>query len=1044
MGRIQSQFGLITGTDIQGTVDQLLKISGRPKDRLVSRTSVLQQEQTAITELTVSVIGVQLAGNRLADASFFRRKSAESSNEEILSAKAGAAAAAGTYTVRTINSAATHRVESAVQFDSVDEALGLSGSFELSPTGFLDQSSKLSGLNNGRGIQSGSFRITDRNGKSDVVEIKNARSIEDVLTAINDANVDVQATTQDGAIKLIDTSNGTTSNLILEQLGNSETLADLGLFGVDENQNTVVGAKLVDANSASTKLGSLGNGKGVRFNNGNDLRISLSDGTSLDVDFGDFSTAGPPATPAIGKPTLGDVVAFLNSQHGTKISASFDAGEIKITDLTTGTGSFSITNATGASTASDLGLAKAATGTTITSKLPTSSLRGTALSQLGGGSGLGALTTLNITTSKSSTVNVDLSTATTTSEVVDAINAAGGDVVARLNDAKTGFRLRDVSGGTGNFVVSSSDATASRLGIAANTSDDIIVGSPLKKQTVDLGTRLSDLNGGRGIDNGSFTITDSSGTVGAINLGVTSVKTVGDLIKNINDLSTNVTASLSPDGDGIAIVDNAGGTGTLKIQDTGDGTTAADLGLSGTASSVTINGTSVSAIVGGEQSSIEIENTDTLSSIVEKINSSGRYGKASIESADDGTYRLIVAANEGGESGRFTFNTSGFDFGLRTTSEGQDALIAYSVDGGSESFLTSSDGVFEIEGAVGSAESLVITEATTLASLAPSATAGSFTIEDSLGKKSAINLKVEGITTAGQLVDRINELGLNLTASITEDGSKIAIVSNDIDGEIKITDVGNSKVASALGIAGESTKITLNDVSVQALAGRGSKADASGSGLSLTVKGLSEENITITVSGDNKGITGAAKTFTDQYNKLVEKIDSLTFFNAEEDSVGLLFGSSEALRISTSYKTLLSGSINGAGDIKSLGSLGFSFDDKGKLSLSESKMSDALDANRDSVEAFFATKDTGIADRLSDLADRLAGTGNSLLLTRRETLQSQVERNNERVEALNKRLEKERERLLENFYKTEEAISKIQSNQNAVSSIQYIKPVTRS
>jgi flagellar hook-associated protein 2 len=1041
MGRIQSQFGLITGTDIQGTVDQLLKISARPKDRLVSSTGTLQKELSAITELTASVIGVQLAGNRLADGDFFRRKSAASSNEEVLSAKAGTATAAGTYNVRTINSAATHRVESAIQFDSVDQALGVSGSFDLSPTGFLDPSYKLSQLNNGRGIESGSFRITDRSGKSDIVEITNARSIEDVLAAINDADVQVQATIQDNSIRLVDTTNQTASNLILEQLGDSETLADLGLSGIDKNRRVVLGTKLVDPYSNSTKLESLGNGKGVRFNDGNDLRISLSDGSNLDIDFGDFSNAGPPATPAIAKPTLGDVVDFLNSRHGTKIEASVSNREIKITDRTTGASVFSITNSTGSSTASDLGLVKSTSGKTIISKLPPSVLSGTALSQLNGGSGVGALTNLNITKSDGSSLIVDLSAASTTTEVVDAINnAVGGGVVARLNDGKTGFRLRDLSGGTGNFVVSSLDSTASKLGIEANTSDDIIVGSALNKQTVDLGTRLSDLNGGRGIDDGSFTITDSSGTVGAINLAVNPVKTVGDLINVINGLSNNVTASLSPDGDGIAIVDNAGGTGTLKIEDTGNGTSAADLGLKGTASTVTINGTAVSAIVGGEQSSIEVKNTDTLSSIVEKINSNGRYGKASVESADDGTFRLIVGATEGGQAGRFTFNTSGFDFGLRTTSEGQDALIAYSVDGGSESFLTSSDGVFEIAGATSSVESLVISEATLLTSLAPSASAGSFTIEDSEGKKSAINLKVEEIKTVGQLVDRINQLGLNLTASISEDGSKIAIVSNDLNRPIKITDVGNSKAASALGIAGESERITLDGISVQALAGRGNKPDASGSGLSLTVKGLSEESITVTVSSDNKGITGAAKTFADQYNKLIEKIDSLTFFNAEEDSVGLLFGSTEALRISSSYKTLLSGTVNGAGDIKSLGSLGFSFDDKGKLSLSESKIGEALDASRDSVEAFFSTEESGIADRLSKLADRIAGTGKSLLLTRRETLQGQVERNNERVGALNKRLEKERERLLRNFYKTEEAISKIQSNQNAVSSIQYIKP----
>ena len=42
MGRIQSSVGLITGTDIVGTVEQLIAISARPRDRLLSRTALLQ------------------------------------------------------------------------------------------------------------------------------------------------------------------------------------------------------------------------------------------------------------------------------------------------------------------------------------------------------------------------------------------------------------------------------------------------------------------------------------------------------------------------------------------------------------------------------------------------------------------------------------------------------------------------------------------------------------------------------------------------------------------------------------------------------------------------------------------------------------------------------------------------------------------------------------------------------------------------------------------------------------------------------------------
>ena len=82
MGRIQSSIGLITGTDIGGTVDQLVALSGRPRDRLVNSTTLLQQEQQSLAELTAAVIGVQLAGQKLANTSTFRSKTATSSNSD--------------------------------------------------------------------------------------------------------------------------------------------------------------------------------------------------------------------------------------------------------------------------------------------------------------------------------------------------------------------------------------------------------------------------------------------------------------------------------------------------------------------------------------------------------------------------------------------------------------------------------------------------------------------------------------------------------------------------------------------------------------------------------------------------------------------------------------------------------------------------------------------------------------------------------------------------------------------------------------------------
>jgi len=209
-------------------------------------------------------------------------------------------------------------------------------------------------------------------------------------------------------------------------------------------------------------------------------------------------------------------------------------------------------------------------------------------------------------------------------------------------------------------------------------------------------------------------------------------------------------------------------------------------------------------------------------------------------------------------------------------------------------------------------------------------------------------------------------------------------------------------------------------------------------GLVLTVKELSDSPITVTVTEDPDAVVTAAKSFVDQFNGLVEKLDSLTFFNADSNEVGLLFGSSEALRIENGYSRLLSGAITGAGSLRSIGQVGLRFDDKGKLELDSSKLTEALSENAAAVEAFFSTDESGLANRLNDLADRIAGETGSLLINRSESLSTQVRRNNDRVESMNQRLEAERERLLKRFYATEEAIAKIQTNQAYVSQIQPV------
>ncbi len=915
MGRIQSSLGLITGTDIFGTVDQLIAISGQPRDRLVARTELLQQEQQAIAELTALVIGVQLAGKQLASPSQFRSTKAESSDSDAVFVEAGKSSTAGTHQLRTLRTAATHRVRSLERFAATDQPLGYSGTMTIAPSGgFIDVSAQLASLNDGRGVEPGVIRLTDRSGRSSDVDLTEARTVDDVIAKINAASVDVRATTKGNAITLIDESGGTVSNLKVEQLSEGETLADLGLWGINTASAAATGSPIELSDSAAT-------------------------------------------------------------------------------------------------------------------------LRGVPLSELNGGEGIGPLGTLAITLSDGSSAVVDLSAATTTSDIIDAIDRAGLDLIVGLNEARNGLRLRDVSGGSGAVTIASTDGTAEAIGLNRSTADDIIVGTNLNRQSVTAETPLRYLNQGDGIPVGSFTIRDSAGAVGAVNLAVEGATTVGELIEVINNLGIGVRAQLNDAGDGISVVDTAGGTETMIIEDTGSGTTAEKLGIAGRARRQVVGDSEVMAMVGTQAARIEVDETDTLDSLAGKINRLGRYAEAAIEPNEDGTFSLRLRSLKGGTGGRVAINTTGFELDLRTELRGQDALIAVSTDGATERILTSPDGVFEIAGA----RSEAISESTRLDEIASGAGRGSFTITDSSGAVSAINLSVDRIETVGELVGAMNDLGIGVRASINDEGTGIAVVDTAGGaGRLEIVDTGKGTTASSLGIAGTASQETVSGNLVLALVGPAAATEEL-SGLTLTLKQLSESPITITVADDPEAAVSAAKAFVDQYNKLMEKLDALTFFNPDSEEVGLLFGSSEALRIRNGYSRLLSGRISGAGEFASLGQVGLSLTETGGLDLDEQKFTEALASNPDDVETFFTSEQTGLSDRLSNLGERLAGVENGMLLNRGETLSAQIEFNNTRIESLNTRLERERERLLRQFYATEEAIARIQNNQAA---LEQIRPIS--
>ncbi|HRF00747.1 MAG TPA: flagellar filament capping protein FliD [Pirellulaceae bacterium] len=667
MSGIQSAIGVITGIPIQDTINQLIAISARPRDRLVSRIAAMKSQQVAFTELTALVIGVQLASDNLGRADVHDAVAVSSSNTAALSTRVTGTPGVGTYSFQPVRTARSQQLLSG-RIASATEPLG-AGTVRLRKGGFVDDPIALDRLNGGEGVQRGQIRITDRSGSSGVIDLRFAKTTRDVVEAINGSStINVTASLDGDAIRLTDNTGQTVSNLIVQQVGAATTAADLGLSGINVAANTALGNDIVELGSG-TSLDLLNDGRGVDFNKSlADIEVNFRDGSAaLQIDFADVSD-------------LGDVIDTINAAAPTRLSAalSADGDRIELTDLTVDNGgTFEVTSLFGGRTAEDLGLTGAATGATISGGRLQAGLSGVLLSSLGGGYGLGDLGQISLTDRSGTSAVVDLSSAETLDDVVELINASTVGIDASINAGRNGLLLEDRSGGTGNLIVADGGdgrQTATKLGLVVNDSVGSVDGKSLSRATLGVNTTLASLNKGNGIADGSFTITDSNGAIGAVNTAAAGIETVGDLLDAINGLSIGVEARINDRGDGIELVDTAGGAGTMTLRQSGTATTLADLGWDGVATQIDHGSGPQWTVANSDATEIELLATDTLDDLITKINESGSGVTAS--KFFDGTgYRLSLSSNESGEAGRMQVELEGLDLEFEEIVRGQDALI---------------------------------------------------------------------------------------------------------------------------------------------------------------------------------------------------------------------------------------------------------------------------------------------------------------------------------------------------------------------------------
>ncbi|HVT82446.1 MAG TPA: flagellar cap protein FliD N-terminal domain-containing protein, partial [Phycisphaerae bacterium] len=538
-----TSIGPISGIDYGKLITGLTQDQQKQIDDISKRTDKLDKQSTALTTLATLMTSLKISSAAFTSSGVFKATSASSSNTGIINPTAGIGTPVGSYNFNVQRLASASQVITQ-GFADTSSSLGLAGSVKIRlGGGTLDDSAKLASLNGGSGVARGTIRITDRSGASTLVDLSDAVDINDVVDALNSTTgVSIAAAIRNDRLVITDNSGGA-GTLAIGNTGGTTTATDLGLTAVAAG-GTLTGNSITGIKGTTT-LNSLNDGLGVRISGLTDFSITSAAGTT-DINLS-------------GAKTLADVIGKINSQKtrtnaasGVTAAVSSDGRGITLTD--SGGGPITVTAASGSLAASDLGiLGTSATGS-FTGDQITSGLQSPLLKNLNGGDqGQAGEVTPQFGTIVVNGSSVDLTSARTVTDVLNAINGSGAGVTAGLNEAGTGLTLSSssasftVADGTGNlasFLHLSGTSTATATGSAINSGDEHL-------RYISESSSVAALSGGGGFKPGKLKITDGNSKSLVVDLSVGNVSTVSDVISRINNSGLAISARINDTGDGL-------------------------------------------------------------------------------------------------------------------------------------------------------------------------------------------------------------------------------------------------------------------------------------------------------------------------------------------------------------------------------------------------------------------------------------------------------------------------------------------------------------
>lgn len=1019
MGSISAGTGLMSGLDIAGIVKQLMEIESKPLTLLKQRITTIQTQQTAYADVKTLLLAAKTSLGSLAQVALFNKRTAASSNTNVLNATAANGTATGTtsFTVRSLVS--THQIVSG-GYSGLDALVGAGRLVFEDALANIAPSTQLSSLNGGNGIRRGSIRIIDRSGGVADVSLGGAVTVDDVVETINSqSKVSVRASVEGGRLVIQDLSGGTANDLRVLDLSGGYAAFDLGIAG-SSSTGRLEGRDLVSL-TTSTQLNRLNDGIGVRYNrNSSDFRFTLANGGSFDVS---LST----------NLTYQTNLAQLNNGQGVR------TGVIRITNRT---GESAEVDLTGAQTVQDVKdrIDQANIGVTLNSL----KVSGLVLTDTTGQTGSNlkiedvsgyAAADLGIAAdvSESSITGSAIFRMDTLGAVVQAINYASGNngqLTVALSGAGLVFTDTTTGGSTTSVTALNGSMAARDLGLLGQFDSS----GQLQTRNLMAGLNtvlLSSLKGGSGLAGGTLSFTLRDGTT-LDGLDFSQAQSLSEIISGIN-ATGKVSAEVDAGGTRIRLRDLTTGTGTFSA----GGEMAARLGLTSSQDGRLLSddlqlqyvgeGTLLSRLNGGKGITYGSFNITTASGVTRSVTIS-QLTHATIGN-------VIESINNLGIGVIARINADGDGIELQDTTTGAGHLAVSEAGTGKTASSLGLDGTGD--------ESGVLT--------------GSF----------ARTIQVNASDSLQTLIANINSSGAGVIASTINDGSpdtpyRLVLTSrtSGTQGQVSFSSDIPGLTMDTLSRARDAAVLVGSADSSNSILVTGSSNTIKDliPGLTISLVSTSDSPVQVTVGRDADSIVNTVTEFITAFNGIMDKIDELTKYDTNTEQKGTLFGASTIRQVQSRLFSIVSSSVSGAGvSFKYLSDLGIMVDSSSgsaRLTMSrtmsngtvidgEKKLRDAIESDPESVKKLFSLVEVsrdnkpvyvGIAARLNQELTSMTIFG-GLLYNEDQQLQTKVDQFNTSAARMQVLLNGKESRLYAQFRAMENALADMQSQQTALTTL---------